>query len=72
MSDEFIFRCTYCDRVITRALTRADLQLAPDEEFVPGGLYPYAGCWCGWGKHVICQETKKEHASEIGDPGDDH
>ena len=69
---DVIFRCTYCDRVIARSLTKADLHLGPDEEFVPGKLYNYAGCWCGWSKHVICEVIKGEHAAETGGPDDDH
>ncbi len=69
---EVIFRCTYCDRVITRRLTKEDLHLRPNDEFVPGRLYDYAGCWCGWGKHVICEATKSERATGIGGPDDDH
>jgi hypothetical protein len=72
VADDYIFRCTFCNRVVTRTLTRAELHLAPEEECVPGKLYDYAGCWCGWGKHVICEERKKENLTEIGGPHDDH
>lgn len=71
-TSDHIFRCTYCNRVITRTLTPADLQLAPGEEFVPGRSYPYTGCWCGWGKHVICEQTKPEQVGEMGEPDGDH
>jgi hypothetical protein len=72
LADDYIFRCTYCNRVVTRTLTRSDLRLTSGEEFVPGKLYDYAGCWCGWGKHVICEERKKDNVTEIARPSDDH
>lgn len=50
-----LFRCTYCDSIIPQALAQADLGLPADAAIEAGQKYPYAKCWCGWGKFVTCE-----------------
>jgi hypothetical protein len=33
------------------------LGMAADEKPVMGKLYRYAGCYCGFGRFVICERT---------------
>ena len=49
------FICTFCEDVIHRDLTKKDLGLNEDEEPQIGAIYPYSGCYCGWGKYVVCE-----------------
>ncbi len=48
------FKCTYCQEEIPWKITNKELGLAPDEEPQPDKLYPYTGCYCGWGRFVQC------------------
>jgi ParB/RepB/Spo0J family partition protein len=49
------FRCTYCREVIPWKIDNNELGLAPEEEPQGGRLYPYDGCYCGWGRFVVCE-----------------
>jgi hypothetical protein len=49
------FICTFCEEVILWDLTNKDLGLSEDEEPQIGAIYPYSGCYCGWGKYVLCE-----------------
>lgn len=53
----FVYRCTFCKESIQRPLTARMLGMATDEKPVMGKLYRYAGCYCGFGRFVICERT---------------
>jgi hypothetical protein len=55
MSDQFTFRCTFCRKTIGRPLTKQDLGVPDDQDFVVGKLYRYERCYCGMGKFVSCE-----------------
>jgi hypothetical protein len=50
-----LFRCTYCEAIVPRDIQPADLGLTSHNEIKKGAQYPYSGCWCGWGKFVVCE-----------------
>jgi len=50
-----MFRCTYCEAIIPRVIPAAELGLSSHDEIRKGEQYSYTGCWCGWGKFVICE-----------------
>ena len=53
----FGFRCTLCRRSIGKPLTKAELDVAENEEFQPGKMYRYDQCYCGFGRFVIAERT---------------
>jgi hypothetical protein len=50
-----MFRCTYCEALIPRLIEPHELGLTSHDQVEQGAQYPYTGCWCGWGKFVICE-----------------
>lgn len=64
---EYQFRCTYCQELVPWKIDNSKLGLAADEEPKKGRLYPYDGCYCGWGKFVVCEVGGRE-ASEVEAP----
>ncbi|MPZ14876.1 MAG: ParB/RepB/Spo0J family partition protein [Chloroflexi bacterium] len=51
----FVFRCTYCNHVVPKALVPTELGLREDEQPVPAHIYPCDACPCGYGRFVIAE-----------------
>ncbi len=50
------FRCTYCQNVIPWDISSSDLGLKSGEFPATGVTYPYARCYCGFGKFVVYED----------------
>lgn len=57
------FRCTFCGSVIPWEIPPADLALGEAESAVPGRLYPYEKCSCGYGRFVEAESPSAPPAA---------
>jgi ParB/RepB/Spo0J family partition protein len=63
----YSFRCSFCGSAIPWTVSPADIGLDDADEPVPGQLYGYTKCYCGFGKFIRC-ESADQAAEEPPEP----